>query len=100
MTILVRLGMLGWPFCSTTGQDRHAPAGRVDTPVTRLGRASSYQVTRARPVACTTHGLPDGSTAPLKTLRVRSGQFRVRPAGRTRSMIRTRPDLHWSGHLA
>jgi hypothetical protein len=32
---------------------------------------------------------PTGPTAPLMT--PRSGQFRVRPAGRTRSMIRTRP---------
>jgi hypothetical protein len=33
--------------------------------------------------------LPDGPTAPLKT--PRSGQFRVSPASKTRSMVRTRP---------
>jgi hypothetical protein len=48
------LGHAGWPFCSRTGQEGHAPAGRADTPVRGLGRASSYQVTRARPVACIT----------------------------------------------
>jgi hypothetical protein len=31
MTALLWLGMLRWPFRSTTGQDKHAPAGRADT---------------------------------------------------------------------
>ena len=39
------LGMLRWPFRSTTRAGGHAPAGAADTPVTRLGRTSSYQVT-------------------------------------------------------
>jgi hypothetical protein len=50
-------GGLGHPGVAFPLEDRaggHAPAGRADTPVMGLGRASSYQVTPARPVACIT----------------------------------------------
>ena len=47
-------GALGHPGMAFPLEDRHAPAGRADTPVTGLDRTSSYQVTQARPVACTT----------------------------------------------
>jgi hypothetical protein len=50
------LGHAGVAFPLDDRAGGHAPAGRADTPVTGLGRASSYQVTRARPVACSTRG--------------------------------------------
>src|SRR5215216_2321547 len=78
MTTLVRLGMLVPPFRSGTSQDRHAPAGRADTPVTRLGRTSSYQVTPGPSGRVHLHAALSGRpTAPGMT--PRSGRFRVRP---------------------
>jgi hypothetical protein len=77
-----------------TSQDRHAPAGRADTPVTRLGRTSSYQVTQARPVACTfTRPCRDRPTDPGMT--PRSGRFRVRPTRQDHPHDQGPAHPHW-----
>src|SRR4029453_5717640 len=81
MTTLVRLGMLVPPFRSGTSQDRHAPAGRADTPVTRLGRTSSYQVTQARPAACTSPGPFGQADSSRDDTTVRAVQGQTCPAG-------------------
>jgi hypothetical protein len=92
MTILVWVGMLRWPFRSRTGQAR---TGRTDTTVTRLGRTSSYQVTRARPVACTTRGPTGWADSSPEDTKVRSVPSQIRQQDQPHD--EGPPHLHWAG---
>jgi len=82
-------GALGHPGVAVPLEDRHAPAGRADTPVTGLECTSSYKLVSGHtsPSGRVHHVvLPDRPTNPGND--TQSGPVRVRPAGKTSPMIR------------
>jgi hypothetical protein len=65
-----------------TSQDRHAPAGRADTPVTGLERTGSYQVTHAPSGRVHIHAaLPGQADRSRDDTTVRAVQGQTPPAG-------------------
>jgi hypothetical protein len=83
---------VAFPLDDRAGRAR---TGRAGGPVTRLGRATSYQVTRARPIACTTRGPAGQADSSPEDTKVRSVPSQTRQQDQPHDQ--GPPHLHWSG---